>query len=265
MDDGGTRESEDRLKRQIEAYHEVALAHACVKLGLPETMGTEGWTAARLAAKLGVSAPHLERTLRGLATLGLTAANDDGTFTLTETGRSLAPGAASSLREKLLIVVEQYWQPWANLAACIETGSPAFDLVFGMPVGAWREMNKEGGAAFRDYLAKEANDKPPEGPDIPVLRGVLQQHDDQGARAVLENWRDAMKPGAKLVVIERLMPERPTDDPAAVMLDLHMMAIYGGRVRTGSEMKALIADAGLATAETSRSPDGLTLITVTRP
>lgn len=323
--------AEDRLREQIEAYHAAALAYTCVTLRLPETMGADDWTAERLAAKLGLSAPHLERTLRGLATLGLVAAHPDGTFTLTELGRALAPGSSSTLREKLLIVVEQYWQPWANLAAGIKSGVPAFEHVFGASVADWRRDHPEHGETFDAYLAREtfanarhilaaldlagaetvadigggqggllgailkANpglrgvlfDRPqtmaaakpylgslgvaervtfvvgdflseiPVEADIYVLKAVLQQREDTDARIILRSCRKAMRPGAKLIVIERLMPERATDDPAAIMLDLHMMAISGGKTRTRAEMEALLAEAGLAITKTSRTDDGL--------
>jgi hypothetical protein len=69
--------------------------------------------------------------------------------------------------------------------------------------------------------------------DLYLLKGVLQQWDDEEAVAIiLKNCRNAMPDGAKLVIVERLLPERATDDPAAIMLDLHMMTITGGRARS---------------------------------
>ncbi len=332
-------DAEARLRQQIEAYHDAALAYACVKLGLPETMGAEAWTADDLAKTLDLSAPHLLRTLRGLVTIGLCAAGPGESFALTDTGRALAPDAHSTLREKLLIVVEQYWRPWANLASCVKTGTPAFEQTFGEPVGAWRRSHPEQGAVFEAYVEGETfaqsapivaaldlagvntiaeiggghgallaavllahldlhgilMDVPHKlagarvylqsdglagrvglvggdasvavtvAADLYLLKSVLQQHGDGQARQLLENCRKAMKPGAKLVVIERLLPETATDDPAAVMLDLHMMAITGGRVRSLPEMKALLASAGLSVARLSLIDDGHTLIETTRP
>jgi hypothetical protein len=330
-------DAEDRLRRQIEAYHAAGLAYAAVKLGLPETMGADAWTAERLATALGVSAPHLFRMLRGLATLGLVDARPDDTFALTAAGRSLAPGAPSNLREKLLIVVEQYWQPWANVAACLKTGAPAFERVFGETVGDWRRAHPAHGATFDAYLAREsfANagsiiealdltgietvadiggghggllaailearlelrgvlfDQPntvaaakpylgslglgervssiggdflaaiPVEADIYLLKSVLQQWGDAGALAILSNCRQAMPDRARLVVIERLMPELPEDDPAAVMADLHMMVISGGRTRTRAEIEALLEHAGLKISNVVATGSGLTLIIAT--
>jgi len=329
---------EDRLRRQIEAYHAAGLAYAAVKLGLPETMGADVWTAERLATTLDVSAPHLRRLLLGLTTLGLVEARRDGTFTLTAAGKSLMPGAASNLREKLLIVVEQYWQPWANVASSVKTGAPAFDRVFSKPVAAWRQAHPENGDAFDAYLAREsyghagpiiealdlarvetivdigggwggllaalleANpavhgilfDQPrtidaaknyleplgltgrlsfvagdflteiPIEADLFLLKAVLQQQDDVHAQTILETLRGAMPEGARLVIIERLMPERPADDPAGVMADLHMMVIWGGRARTQAEMEALLVRAGLPVSSISSTSGGLSLIEATR-
>lgn len=326
-------EIEDHLRRQIEAYHDAGLLFAAVKLGLPEAMGEAAWTADALAAEMGLSAPHLHRFLRGLVTLGLCAEDAEGRFTLTGTGRSLA-SSASRLREKSMIVIEQYWRPWAELAATVESGQPAFESVFGADVTSWRRDHAGKGAMFEAYLAGEtftqvgpivealdlsgvstvaeigggygallaavllahpeltgilltaphtlsgarvylqshglagraglvggdATAKVPVEADVYLLKGVLQQHGNEAARAILENCRAAMKPGARLAVIERLLPERPANDPAAVILDLHLMTIYGGRARTRAEMEALLTDGGLAVEEVARTTEGLSVI-----
>jgi len=104
----------------------------------------------------------------------------------------------------------------------------------------------------------------PGGADVHLLKGVLQQHDDAEARTILQNCRKTMKLGKRLIVCERLMPENATDDPAAIMLDLHMMAITGGKARTKSEMETLIAEAGLTVVESKKTDDGLTVIDTRR-
>lgn len=348
-------EIDNGLRARIDAYHEAALAYAAVKLTLPETMGSQSWTADRLAATLGLSAPHLERMLRGLVTLGLAetrgARTDDtkrtdgtkrtdDTYVLTEAGQALAPGSPSNLRQKLLIVIEQYWQPWAHLAASVETGRPAFEQVFRRNVHDWRHANAEPGNAFDDYVARETlataapvleklpmtgvrtvadlggghggllaavlakhpslegvlvthphasegarrflksagvaarvslleNDigktvvGKPVPADLYLLHAVLQHYDDTRARTILENCRAALKPGARLAVIERLMPDRATDDPAAIMLDLHMMTITGGRTRTRPELEALLDAAKLTAASRAGTGDGVVVIEAT--
>jgi hypothetical protein len=96
--------------------------------------------------------------------------------------------------------------------------------------------------------------------DIYFLKGVLQRYGDTEARTVLENCRKAMKSSAKLIVYERLMPEKVMDDPAAIMLDLHMMTITGGGARTKAEMERLMTSAGLSLTKLQRTYGGLTFI-----
>ena len=96
--------------------------------------------------------------------------------------------------------------------------------------------------------------------DLYVLNGVLQQWDDAKARAILANCRKAMRQGARLAIVERLLPEQAADDPAAIMLDLHMMAITGGRVRGFAEFEAMLSDAGFGHVEAKPMPSGLSVI-----
>ena len=324
---------EDRLRSAIEAYHASALAYAAVKLGLPEKMGARSWTAEALAAELGLSPPHLLRFLRGLAILIICEERPDGSFALTSLGQALKPGSPSRLGEKVMIVVEQYWQPWAHLVSTLRTGAPAFDHVFGTDVWAWRNENFSGGDMFAAYLAGETFagagpiiealdlsgvgcvadiggghggllaailqahrdmrgilfDLPetiigakkflkshgvfervtrasgdflaeiPVEADLYVLKSVLQHWDDMAARAILESCRDAMPARARLAIVERLLPEAASGDPGAVMLDLHMMVITGGRARTLAEFETLLAQAKLSLTN-SRTASGFAVI-----
>ena len=312
---------EDRLRRQIEAYHESALVYAAVKLGLPDTLAAGPLTAAQLATALELSAPHLHRFLRGLCTIGICEELADGAFALAPGGQSLKSDSPSRLAEKVQIVVGQYWRPWADLVSTLQTGAPAFEHVFGMSVSEWRSVNAAQGALFDSYLAKETGgqlgtiiaaidlsgvgtvailparyrpdgvpfdraymvdmsqrflpllravkrvefvagdvlDEIPVEADLYLLNGVLQQWDDDEARTILRNCRKAMPEGARLAIIERLMPERAADDPAAIMLDLHMMTITGGRARSLAEFEVLLADAGLSMSNITATRSGLSL------
>jgi len=100
--------------------------------------------------------------------------------------------------------------------------------------------------------------------DLYLLKGVLQQWDDGEARTILSNCRDAMPEGGRLVIIELLLPERATDDPAAIMLDLHMMTITGGRARSLAQFATLLSEAGLALAKVTPTSSGLAIIEAAR-
>jgi len=327
-------QDEARLRAAIEAYHASALAYAAVKLGLPGKMGTRRWTAEQLATELGLSRHPLLRFLRGLATICICEERAGGTFALTSLGRSLARGSPSQLGEKVMIVVEQYWRPWSELLHTMQTGTPAFESVFGTDVWTWRSENFRAGDLFAAYLAGETFahagpiidsvdlsaarsaadiggghggllaailqaypemsgilfDLPgtlisakkflkshgvdtrvtlvggdflaeiPVEADVYVLKDVLQHWDDAAARTILESCREAMPEYARLLVIERLMPDRAMDDASAVMVDLHMMAISGSRLRMLDEYRQLVKKAGLALANVTSTRSRLSII-----
>jgi hypothetical protein len=69
-----------------------------------------------------------------------------------------------------------------------------------------------------------------------------------------------MAPPAELVIIEWLLPEHALDDAGAVMIDLHMMVINGGRVRTLQELERLLAEANFALSEVHATSSGLSVI-----
>ncbi len=89
----------------------------------------------------------------------------------------------------------------------------------------------------------------PGGADLYLLKSVLHDWGDDRAAAVLRSCRAAMtRAGARLLLIEQVMPERMAPEPAAVahaVGDLMMLTRAGGRERTEAEFAALLAGAGL--------------------
>jgi hypothetical protein len=89
----------------------------------------------------------------------------------------------------------------------------------------------------------------PVGADVYLLKSVLHDWADDRAVAVLRSCRAGMtRPAARLLVIERIMPERMAAAPAAIahaVSDLRMLTRTGGRERTEAEFAALLAGAGL--------------------
>jgi hypothetical protein len=81
-----------------------------------------------------------------------------------------------------------------------------------------------------------------------MLKSIIHDWDDEHAVQILSSCRRAMHLGARLVLVERFMPERidsPHDYLGTVMSDLHMMVVLGGRERTTQEYGALFTAAGL--------------------
>ena len=84
----------------------------------------------------------------------------------------------------------------------------------------------------------------PSGGSIYILRKVIHDWYDDEAVAILRTCRAAMRPGARLLLIETLIPEG-NEYSYAKLLDLLMLVYPGGQERKLSEYRALLGAAGL--------------------
>jgi hypothetical protein len=89
----------------------------------------------------------------------------------------------------------------------------------------------------------------PPGADAYMLKSVIHNWEDDQAAEMLHNCRSVMQAQGKVIVIERLLPERadPSDELVLgkLLSDIMMMLLAGGRERTEHECKNLLARAGL--------------------
>lgn len=89
----------------------------------------------------------------------------------------------------------------------------------------------------------------PSGADAYVLKGVIHDWEDKDAIAILRTCRSAMPNGARLLLIERVLPERIDPNDAATrerfIADIQMFVNPGGRERTEAEFRKLLNQADL--------------------
>lgn len=113
---------------------------------------------------------------------------------------------------------------------------------------AERTLRESGVASRCEFVAGSFFDGVPAGGDVYVLKSVLHNWDDERARDILRRCRAAMRPGARLLVIERVLPERAAETPIDrenARSDLQMLLACDGRERSAREFGALLGDAGL--------------------
>ena len=83
----------------------------------------------------------------------------------------------------------------------------------------------------------------------PSTHGVIHDWEDKDAIAILRTCRSAMPDGARLLLIERILPERIDPNDAATqerfIADIQMFVNPGGRERTEAEFRDLLTQAGL--------------------
>jgi O-methyltransferase domain len=84
----------------------------------------------------------------------------------------------------------------------------------------------------------------PDGGDCYLLSAVLPNWDDSSALKILRTIRQAMPDGARLLLFEPVLPDG--DEPhIAKNLDLLMLVVLGGQVRTEAQLSRLLEAAGL--------------------
>jgi hypothetical protein len=95
--------------------------------------------------------------------------------------------------------------------------------------------------------------------DLYLLKHVLHDWDDEKSITILKGVRAAMNPGAKVAVIEFVIPE-PLEPGPSTLMDLNMMVMLDGMERTRSEYGALFEKAGLKLTRTIPTPSPYAIV-----
>ncbi len=144
------------------------------------------------------------------------------------------------------------------LAAILKANPKMRGTLFDRPevVEAAGELERSGVADRAEKASGDFFEALPKGRDLYVLKTVVHHWNDDLAVAILEKCREAMSDGARLVVIESVVPG-PNQAHASKLQDLNMLVLsHGGRERTAGEYRRLVERAGLTfmTIVPSRSP-----------
>ncbi len=99
----------------------------------------------------------------------------------------------------------------------------------------------------------------PTGADLYLLRWILHDWSDTKAEAILRSVRKAMKPTARLILVEFLIQEGAAFD-FGKWADLQMLVLVEGRERTEAEFRALLATAGFDLQEVIPTASPLNLL-----
>ncbi len=107
----------------------------------------------------------------------------------------------------------------------------------------------------------------PAGGDVYILSQVMNGFDDDRALAILKNCHGAMPHNAKLLLVQRVLPDRMEPSiavQALVLSDFNMMMMNGGRERTETEYRTLMAAAGFQVTKIIPTQSESTLIECAR-
>jgi len=103
-----------------------------------------------------------------------------------------------------------------------------------------------------EFVAGDFFERVPSG-DVYVLSTILHDWDDERAAAILRTIRAAAPTGARLLVLDSVIP--PGNEPhGAKWLDLLMLTLFAGRERDEGQWRRLLAAGGF---EPVRIQDGV--------
>ncbi|QKW35623.1 methyltransferase [Actinomadura sp. NAK00032] len=147
----------------------------------------------------------------------------------------------------------------ALLAAVLTAAPGARGLLADLPValdGARAALESAGVADRCEVVAADRAESVPPGADAYLLNHLVRDLADGAAVALLGRCRAAMGPGARLLVLETVLPAvlGPADSVTYGLTDLNNLVYTGGRERTAAEYRGLLEAAGFAHVSTAVVP-----------
>jgi len=134
------------------------------------------------------------------------------------------------------------------LAAILAQATKAHGVLFDLPSVVARAPDYLDSMGIRSRVETVGGDffqSVPSGGDCYVSKSVIHNWSDADARRILASIRQAMAPGARVLLYETIVGP-PNKASFGKLLDLEMIVnAPGGRERTVEEFRALLASAGL--------------------
>ena len=137
------------LQRLLIGYRVTQIISVAAQLGLADLLAERPMTARELADAVGAHPGALARMLRALVSVGVfaeldaapdaapdadrDAELDQRRFGLTPIGELLRETHPDSAHAQALFFGEDSYRAWAEFGYSVQTGQPAFDMVFGAP------------------------------------------------------------------------------------------------------------------------------------
>ena len=133
-----------------------------------------------------------------------------------------------------------------HLAAILKANPHLRGVLFDHPSaadGARKVLATENVAERCEFVPGDFFESVPAGGDAYMLSHILHDWDDEQAIGILQNCRQAMDPGGKVLVVETILPPGNEFSPGK-LFDLEMMVLVGGLERTEPEYRRLLETAG---------------------
>lgn len=129
--------------------------------------------------------------------------------------------------------------------------------------GAHETIGAEGLTRRCEVVEGSFFESVPAGSDGYILKYIIHDWDDEHSIKILRNCRRAMNLGAKLLLVETIIPG-PEKPDIAKIADLEMLVLLGSRERTKEEYGTLLREAGLRLTRIVPTREALGIIEAVR-
>lgn len=169
--------------------------------------------------------------------------------TMAERTAAFAPSVAADYDfSSMRTVVDVGGGQGILLAAVLRRHTHLHGVLFDSPTVAARaeQVLKASEIADRcEIVAGDFFEQVPPGADGYLLANVLHDWRDDQVVAILKNCRWAMATEGRVLIVERLIADDPTEAVPTLLSDINMLVLTGGQERTNAEYGALLDGAGL--------------------
>ncbi|HTV77895.1 MAG TPA: methyltransferase [Steroidobacteraceae bacterium] len=148
------------------------------------------------------------------------------------------------------------------LAGLLEQYPQARGIVFDLPDVAQRAAGRSRTLAVGGRVEAVGGDffrSVPAGGDLYVLKQILHNWDDGECIAILKSVREAIAPGGRVAIIDRVLPDTVGPD-VAFLFDILMLIWSTGQERTLCQFQTLLERAGFATHKVTVNQGRLSII-----
>jgi spermidine synthase len=193
----------------------------------------------------GIETAHGMGIFEFLAQNPTNAANFDAA--MAERTAAFAPSVAADYDfSRMRTVVDVGGGQGILLAAILRRHTHLRGILFEVPTvvaGAEAVLMASDIADRSEVRAGDFFDRVPDGADGYVMANVLHDWDDARAVEILGNCRRAMTEDGRVLIVERLIPDDPSEAAPVLLSDINMLVFTGGQERTNAEYGQILTAA----------------------
>jgi len=140
------------LFQMATAYWVSQAIYVAAKLGIADLLKDGPQSCIALATATGADGPSLFRLMRALSSVGIFSQLGKDRFALSRLAESLQTEIDGSLRAMVITIGEIHYQACGNLLHSVQTGSPAFNNVFGTSLFDYLQQDADAADAFNQGM-----------------------------------------------------------------------------------------------------------------